>query len=511
MEEYRLKICNMSKYFPGVKALDKVQLSVKPGSVHALIGENGAGQSTLMKCLLGLYQPDEGTIAIDGKEVALQNPNAALQQGVSMIHQELNPIPYRNVVDNIWAGRLEKKGILVDEERMGRKTQKLLEDLGLSIPIRTLAKDLSVSQLQSIEIAKAISYDAKIIIMYETTSSLTVAETKHLFKLINMLKNEGRSIIYISHKLEEIFEVCDQVTVMRDGRYIGTWDIGDITIDGLIYQMVGRSMEKRFPPAENSLREEIILKVENFTSVNPRSFKNVGFSLRRGEILGIGGLVGAQRTELVEAIFGLGKTADGKIFVNGREVENNNPRQAIAHGFALLTEERRATGIIPMLSVAENMLAAAYKKFVKNWPGFFNPKKLAGPVAGACRQLDVRMAGVNTKIQTLSGGNQQKVLVGRWLLAECNILILDEPTRGVDVGAKYEIYKIMRSIAKNGNAVIMVSSEMPELLGMSDRVMVMCNGYVTGILEGAKASQVEVMRLATKFLANEENQQGGPV
>lgn len=501
MQQYRLEVEGMSKSFPGVKALDQVSLRVKPGSVHALIGENGAGKSTLMKCLFGLYHPDEGTIKIDGTPVSIRDTKDALEQGLSMIHQELNPVPNRNVMDNIWVGRFPTKGPFVDEGEMERRTVKLLQDLEFDIPCRTMAKDLSVSQLQAVEIAKSISYDAKIIIMDEPTSSLTGAETAHLFSLIRKLKAEGRSIIYISHKLEELFEIADEITVMRDGQYIGCYGVDEISIDQLIALMVGRDMNERFPPNEHVVQEETVLSVEHFTAAAPRSFQDVSFELRRGEILGVGGLVGAQRTELVEAIFGLRPIRRGTLRMMGKEIQNRNARQAIANGFALLTEERRATGIVPMLSVKDNALVAAYKKFSKR--GILHPRKLSEPVADVCQQLDVRMASMDTPIRNLSGGNQQKVLVGRWLLAGCNVLILDEPTRGVDVGAKYEIYRIMRQLAREGNSIIMVSSEMPELLGMSDRVMVMCEGRLSGILEGEQANQVEVMRLATAFAAKE--------
>lgn len=499
MEEYRLKMSGISKSFPGVKALDKARLEVKPGSVHALIGENGAGKSTLMKCLFGLYHQEEGEIALDGKKVEVTDPNTALRLGISMIHQELNPIPYRNVVDNIWVGRFVKKGPVVDEEKMKAMTQELLKDLEFDIPAETLAKNLSVSQLQAIEIAKAVSYDAKVIIMDEPTSSLTVAETKHLFKIIRRLKSEGRSIIYISHKLEEIFEVADEITVMRDGQYVGKWEIKDITIDEVIRQMVGRDMEERFPPAEDTIQEEVLLKVEDFTSAEEHSFEHIDFELHKGEILGIGGLVGAQRTELVEAVFGLRKIRSGKLFMNGREIKNQTPQDAIKNKFALLTEERRATGIIPMLSVWDNTLVVAYRKLADNLLGIIHKKKIGKSVNEVCTELDVRMASTDTLIKNLSGGNQQKVLVGRWLLSDCDILILDEPTRGVDVGAKYEIYKIMRNLVKEGKAIIMVSSEMPELLGMSDKIMIMCEGKRSGILDKSEATQVEVMRYATMF------------
>ncbi len=499
MEEYRLKMSNISKSFPGVKALDKVQLEVRPGSVHALIGENGAGKSTLMKCLFGLYHQEEGEIALDGKNVDITDPNTALKLGISMIHQELNPIPYRNVVDNIWVGRFVKKGVIVDEEKMKTMTEELLRDLEFDIPLETLAKNLSVSQLQAIEIAKAVSYDAKVIIMDEPTSSLTVAETKHLFKIINRLKSEGRSIIYISHKMEEIFEVADEITIMRDGQYVGKWAIGDITIDEVIRQMVGRDMEERFPPAEDTIQKEVLLKVEDFTSAEEHSFEHISFELHKGEILGIGGLVGAQRTELVEAIFGLRKISSGELTMSGAKIKNQTPQDAIKNKFALLTEERRATGIIPMLSVWDNTLVVAYRKLADNILGVIRKKKIGKKVNDVCKELDVRMAGTDTLIKNLSGGNQQKVLVGRWLLSDCDILILDEPTRGVDVGAKYEIYKIMRDLVRRGKAIIMVSSEMPELLGMSDKILIMCEGKLSGILDKTEANQVEVMKYATMF------------
>ena len=488
----------MTKTFPGVKALDDVQLRVKPGSVHALIGENGAGKSTLMKCLFGIYQPDGGTIELDGKPVTIRNTNDALKQGISMIHQELIPVPYRNVIDNIWVGRFETKGIFVDEAKMYQKTEKLIRDLEFEIEPKTLAKNLSVSQLQAIEIAKAVSYDARVIIMDEPTSSLTVAETEHLFRIIRRLKAEGRSVIYISHRLEEIFTIADEITVMRDGQYIGTWDIGNITIDQLISQMVGRDMEERFPPRAGSKQDEVMLDVSHLSSANPRSFRDVSFELKKGEILGLGGLVGAQRTELVESIFGLRKLSGGTMKLNGKVIYNRTPREAIANGFALLTEERRATGIVPMLSVKENALAAAYRVLTGKL-GILNPKKLDAPVEEVCKRLDVRMANTQMLIRNLSGGNQQKVLVGRWLLRRCNILILDEPTRGVDVGAKYEIYRIMRDLTAQGHSIIMVSSEMPELLGMSDRIMVMCEGRLTTILDNVNTTQVDVMQHATEF------------
>ena len=500
METLRLKLTDITKTFPGVKALDNVQLAVKPGTVHALIGENGAGKSTLMKCLFGLYHPDSGSIEIDGEKVTIGSPTQALRLGISMIQQELTPIPDMSIKDNIWAGRFDTKGIIVDEEKLKKKTKDLLDDLEINIPIMTLARELSVSQLQSVEIAKAVSYNAKIIIMDEPTSSLTNAETRHLFKIIRRLREEGRSIIYISHKLEEVFEIADDITVMRDGQYVGEWKASDLTIDQLIQQMVGRSMDNRFPPNEHVVRDEVILRVENFTSAEEHSFRDISFELHKGEILGLGGLVGAQRTELVESIFGLRRIMGGKLYLNGKEIVNRTPRDAIRNGFSLLTEERRVTGIIPMLSVFDNTLAVAYKKLAGNRFGYIRRDKLRTFVDKVNGNLNVKMPDSSVEIQNLSGGNQQKVLVGRWLLADSDILIFDEPTRGIDVGAKYEIYKIMRDLTRQGKAIIMVSSEMPELLGISDRIMVMCEGRQTGILDADEASQTNVMALATSFV-----------
>jgi len=477
-----------------------VQLHVKPGSVHALIGENGAGKSTLMKCLFGIYKPDEGDILLEGRPLKIKSPKEALEAGISMIHQELNPIPDRNIKDNIWLGRFEKKfKIIVDEQAVSRKTKKLFENLEFDIRPEALAKELSVSELQALEIAKAISYQAKIIIMDEPTSSLTNTETAHLFKLIRRIKKNGTSIIYISHKMEEILEIADEATIMRDGQYIGTWNVEELTIDTIIQKMVGRTLDNRFPPQLVPVQKEIILSVKDYTSVNEHSFKNISFDLYKGEILGIGGLVGAQRTELVEAVFGLRKTVAGKLYKNGRKIENHTPTAAIANGFALLTEERRVTGIVSMLSVKDNMLIASRKNYTCTPLHIYSEPKSEAAAKKASSDLNVKTPSLKTKIADLSGGNQQKVLLGRWLLTNSNILILDEPTRGIDVAAKYEIYKIMRDLAAEGNAIIMVSSEMPELLGISDRILVMCNGNMTGIIEKEEATQVEIMRLATQY------------
>ena len=488
----------ISKQFPGVQALDDVTLRVRPGSVHALMGENGAGKSTLMKCLFGIFHEDAGEIFLDGKKVRIDTSRAALDMGVAMIHQELHPIPYRNVMDNIWLGRYPRKGIVVDEAEMYRSTRALLDDLELDIDPRILVGRLTVSTVQTIEIAKAISYNAKVIIMDEPTSSLTENEVAHLFKLIRRMRDRGAAIIYISHKIEEILEISDEVTIMRDGRGVGTWPAKELTNELIISRMVGRDLTHRFPPREN-VPGEVLLAVEDFTSPNPLSFQHVSFTLRKGEILGIGGLVGAQRTELLEAIYGLRATVSGTLTLRGSPMKIDNPGQAMRNGMALLTEERRATGIFPMLSVLENIVVASLKSYAK--PPFYvlDQKKRVEVSERSIRQLSIKTPSFQSLIKDLSGGNQQKVLFARWLLTEPEILILDEPTRGIDVGAKYEIYTIIADLAKRGKSIIMISSEMPELLGMSDRILVMCEGRMTGILEGKDATQVEVMQLATQF------------
>ncbi len=498
MGEYVLEMKGISKFFPGVKALDNVTLKVRPGSVHALMGENGAGKSTLMKCLFGIYHEDGGEIILDGKQVNISNSKMALELGVSMIHQELHPISYRPVMENIWLGRFPMKWIAVDHKEMYRKTKELFGKIDLDINPSALAGTLSASQLQLVEIAKAVSYDSKIIIMDEPTSSLTDNEVAHLFRIIERLKAEGRSIIYISHKMEEILKISDEVTIMRDGQWVGTWPSAELTTDLIISRMVGRDLTNRFPPKTYETSTDTILEVEDLTAVNPRSFQNVSFQLHKGEILGIGGLVGAQRTELVEALFGLRGIASGHIKVRGKEYSAKTVAEAKKNRIGLLTEERRATGIFPQLSITDNTVIASQTNFAK--AGVLDDKMRKKRATEENKKLNTKTPTMETLIQDLSGGNQQKVLLARWLLTEPEILILDEPTRGIDVGAKYEIYTIMQKLVSQGKAVIMISSEMPELLGMSDRIMVMSDGRVAGILEKEKASQTEVMRLATLYL-----------
>jgi methyl-galactoside transport system ATP-binding protein len=381
---------------------------------------------------------------------------------------------------------------------MYEKTLSLLKQVEFTISPKILVKKLSVSQLQAIEIAKAISYNARVIIMDEPTSSLTTSETQHLFKLIRQLQKGGVSIVYISHKLEEIFEIADEVTIMRDGVNVGSWPIAELSIPLIIGKMVGRNLDNRFPEQTAKPRNEVILKVENLSSINPKSFQNISFDLRRGEILGIGGLVGAQRTEMVESLFGIRHIASGVITKDNRSIQIKNPEQSINAGLALLTEERRVTGIISQLSVEDNVLVASYKKFANKFK-IVRKKEAHNAAKITCENLQVKTPSMKSKIVNLSGGNQQKVLFARWLITSPDVLILDEPTRGIDVGAKHEIYKLMRELVAKGNSIIMVSSEMPELIGMSDRILIMCSGKATGILNKDEVTQEKIMELATKY------------
>lgn len=502
MSEYRLEMREICKSFPGVKALDHAQLRLKPGTVHALMGENGAGKSTLMKCMFGIYKMDEGEIYFEGNKVEINDPMEALNMGIAMVHQELQPIPARTVGENIFLGRYPMKKALgfipiVDHKKMYDDTEKLLKKVRMEFEPKQLLGELSVSQMQSVEIAKAVSANCKVLILDEPTSSLTHNEVEALFRIVEDLKKEGVSIVYISHKMDEILRISDEVTIMRDGQYIGTWEAKDLTTDFIITKMVGRELTNLFPKREN-VPGDVVFEVEDFTSINPKSFRNVNFTLRKGEILGVGGLVGAQRTELMEGLFGIRSHTTGKIKYNGKELKINRPKDAIDHGIAMLTEDRRETGILGVLSIADNISVASLKQYL-DWGFCINDKKVEQLVQDNVKKMNIKTPSSKTLIQSLSGGNQQKVLIGRWLANNPDVLILDEPTRGIDVGAKYEIYCIMADLAKQGKSIIMISSEMAELIGMSDRVMVMCDGRVTGFIDGKDATQENIMELATQF------------
>lgn len=497
-ENYILEMINMSKEFPGVKALDKVQLKVRPGTVHALMGENGAGKSTLMKCLFGIYHADEGEIYLEGKKVNFTSAKQALDNGVSMVHQELNQVRQRNIMDNIWLGRYPKNGLFINEKKMYEDTKKIFEDLDIKIDPRQKVEKLSVSEMQMVEIAKAVSYNSKVIVMDEPTSSLTEKEVNHLFRIINVLREKGAGIVYISHKMEEILQISDEVTVMRDGKWIATNNAKNLTTDKIISLMVGRDLTNRFPEKVNK-PGEVILKVEELTAAYQPSFKNVSFELRKGEILGISGLVGSKRTEVLESLFGLRRLESGVVYLHGKEVKNNSPQAAMKNGFSLVTEERRTTGIFGILNVGFNSIIANIGEYTNRY-GIVNDSKCKEGTKWVIDSMSVKTPSQKTLIGSLSGGNQQKVILGRWLLTEPEILMLDEPTRGIDVGAKYEIYQLMIDLAKKGKGVIIISSEMPELLGVTDRILIMSNGRVSGIVETSKTNQEEILRLSAKYL-----------
>ncbi|MDQ0201541.1 galactose/methyl galactoside ABC transporter ATP-binding protein MglA [Neobacillus ginsengisoli] len=492
-----LEMINLTKRFPGVIALQNVSLKVKAGTVHALMGENGAGKSTLMKCLFGIYSMDEGKILFNGQEVSFANSKQALENGVSMVHQELNQVRQQNVMDNIWLGRYPKKGIFIDEKKMYEDTLAIFKSLDINIDPRNKVSTLSVSEMQMVEIAKAVSYHSKLIVMDEPTSSLTENEVNHLFKIIRKLQTENVAIIYISHKMEEILKISDEVTIMRDGQYIATKSAKELTTDEIIKLMVGRDLSQRFPTKMNQ-PGDIILKVTDLTAETQPSFSNVNFELRKGEILGIAGLVGSKRTEVVEALFGIRALKSGTIELNGKAVQNPSPQHAIKNGFALVTEERRTTGIYPDLSISFNSIISNLRQYKTNGI-FLSDRKVFDDTKWVIDSMKVKTPTQKTSIGSLSGGNQQKVIIGRWLLTNPEILLLDEPTRGIDVGAKFEIYQLINQLAADGKGIIMISSEMPELLGVTDRILVMSNGKAAGIVETAKTSQEEIMRLAALY------------
>lgn len=496
MAETLLTMTGICKSFPGVKALDSANFTLKSGSVHALMGENGAGKSTLMKCLFGIYAKDSGEIRLRGKPVEFKNSKEALEQGVAMVHQELNQALKRTVADNLWLGRYPTRFGVVNEGKMLKDTKELFESLGLSVDPKAVMERLPVSRRQMAEIAKAVSYDAKVIVFDEPTSSLTGEEAEQLFRIIETLKNQGCGIIYISHKMEEILRICDEVTVMRDGKTVATHPAKELTMEKIIRLMVGRNLTQRFPPKTND-PGETVLSVRGLTGLYSQ-LKDVSFDLKKGEILGIAGLDGSGRTEVLEALFGLSARKQGDFFLNGKKISNRTPRQAIANGFVLLTEERRATGIFSVRDILENTVISnlsAYRRL-----GVLSGSKMKRDTDRIIRTLRVKTPSHRTAVGTLSGGNQQKVILGRWLLTEPKILLLDEPTRGIDVGAKYEIYQLILDLASKGRSVIVVSGEMPELLGICDRILVLSAGRVAGEVDGKTATQEQIMTLAAKFV-----------
>lgn len=501
MAEYRLEMRGVSKSFPGVKALDQVTLKVRPGTVHALMGENGAGKSTLMKCLFGIYHMDEGEVFVDGEKVNINNPDEALHKGLAMVHQELQPVPERTIAENMYLGRYPTKSVgplkVIDHAKMNAEAKKWLENVKMPFDPKRKLGELSISQMQSVEIAKAVSQEARLIILDEPTSSLTDNEVEALFRIVRDLRDRGVSFVFISHKMAELRKISDDITIMRDGGYVGTWEMKDISDDEIVKQMVGRELTNIYPPLDNT-PGDVLLEVNDFTSIHDNSFKDCSFKLRRGEILGFGGLVGAQRTELMEAIFGIRHITKGEIKLNGKKLDIKRPQDAIRNGIGMITEDRRGSGILGCLSIADNVSIASLDHYLE--AGIkLNTKKIEDLVQDNVAKLSIKTPSSKTLIQSLSGGNQQKVIISRWLANNPDVLIMDEPTRGIDVGAKYEIYQIMIALAKQGKGIIMISSEMPELIGVSNRIMVMCNGKITGEVEGAEATQENIMHFATQF------------
>ena len=501
MAEYRLEMRGVSKSFPGVKALDRVTLKIRPGTVHALMGENGAGKSTLMKCLFGIYHMDEGEVFVDGEKVNINNPDEALHKGLAMVHQELQPVPERTIAENMYLGRYPTKSVgplkVIDHAKMNAEAKKWLENVKMPFDPKRKLGELSISQMQSVEIAKAVSQEARLIILDEPTSSLTDNEVEALFRIVRDLRDRGVSFVFISHKMAELRKISDDITIMRDGGYVGTWEMKDISDDEIVKQMVGRELTNIYPPLDNT-PGDILLEVNDFTSIHDNSFKDCSFKLRRGEILGFGGLVGAQRTELMEAVFGIRHITKGEIKLNGKKLDIKRPQDAIRNGIGMITEDRRGSGILGCLSIADNVSIASLDHYLE--AGIkLNTKKIEDLVQDNVAKLSIKTPSSKTLIQSLSGGNQQKVIISRWLANNPDVLIMDEPTRGIDVGAKYEIYQIMIALAKQGKGIIMISSEMPELIGVSNRIMVMCNGKITGEVEGAEATQENIMHFATQF------------
>ena len=496
-QEVLLKMVDITKTFPGVKALDHVSLEVEAGTVHALMGENGAGKSTLMKCLFGIYNKDEGHIYLQGREIDFKSSKEALDNGVAMVHQELNQALKRSVMDNLWLGRYPTKLGLVDEKKMFKDTMAVFQELGIDVDPHQIMGSMPVSQRQMVEIAKAVSYHSKVIVFDEPTSSLTEEEVEHLFRIINMLRQRGVGIIYISHKMAEIKRISDTITVMRDGERVATRPAGELEMADIIRLMVGRELTNQFPPKTNK-PGAVSLKVEHLTGMY-NQLRDVSFEAHRGEVLGLAGLDSSGRTETLESIFGIRTRKEGTITLDGKPCLNRNAGESIKNGFALLTEERRATGIFGVLNIRDNTVISSLDRHLKGGM-FLSEKSQREDTQRYIDAMHTKTPSQETKIRSLSGGNQQKVIIGRWLLTDPEVLLLDEPTRGIDVGAKYEIYQLILDLANNGKTVVMVSSEMPELLGVCDRIVVMSGGRVAGEVDARNTTQEAIMTLAAKYV-----------
>ena len=489
----QIKMQGIDKAFGSNQVLKNAGFELRDGEIHALMGENGAGKSTLMKILTGVYTRDAGTVTVDGQEVVYKSPQEAEKAGIVFIYQELNVLFDLTVEENLFMGKEITKGFGVcDKKAMRAKAQEVMDKMGVQIPVNAVMSELSVGQQQMVEICKALMVDAKVLIMDEPTAALTESETKVLFEVIESLKAKGVSIVYISHRMEEIFQLCDRITILRDGQYVGTENIRDITMDGVVQMMIGREIGERYPQRNVEIGPEV-LRVEGLT--HEKLFRDVSFAVRAGEVLGVSGLMGAGRTEIMQAIFGNLPVRSGRVFIDGQEVQIKNPREAIAAGIGFITEDRKTEGLLLEKSIAENIELCNLGKV--SGRGVLSAKKGAELVKKGIEEFRIKCFGPDHECGNLSGGNQQKVVLAKWIYTDPKILILDEPTRGVDIGAKKEIYSVINDMAAKGVAVIMVSSELPEVLGMSDRIMVVHEGHVTGIIDGKTADQAKVMTLAT--------------
>ena len=484
MSEYKLQLKGVCKSFPGVKALDNVQLSLRPGTVHALMGENGAGKSTLMKCLFGIYKMDAGEVYLDGQKIVVNNPDEAMKYGIAMVHQELQPVPARTVAENLYLGRFPTKKYgplqVIDHKKMYEDTAYWLKEVKMDFDPKALLGDLSIGQMQSVEIAKAVSHNAKVVIFDEPTSSLSDNEVEALFRIMNDLRDKGVAMVYISHKMDEIKRIADDITIMRDGTYVGTWPAAEMTTEDIITKMVGRELTNVYPERKNK-PGEVIMEVKHLSSIHEKSFQDVSFTLRKGEILGFGGLVGAQRTELLEGVFGMRAIQSGEIYIKGKKVNIKHPADAMKAGIGLITEDRRGNGIFGCLSIKDNVGVSIYNKHLK--AGFvLDHKTINGIVDDSIKKLRIKTPNMQEHIANLSGGNQQKVIVARWLANDPDILIMDEPTRGIDVGAKHEIYEIMNDLAAEGKDKLILNVYVEVFRGTPMMVQAMFIYYGSSVL-----------------------------
>jgi ribose transport system ATP-binding protein len=507
MGDLLLKMEGIDKSFPGVQALDNAHFELRSGEVHALVGENGAGKSTLMKILSGIYLKDAGVILYQGQEVDIPNPRAAQHLGISMIHQELNLMNHLTLAQNVFVGREPRGGLpfILDEKKINAQTQALFDSMHLRLDPRTLAADLTVAKQQMVEIAKALSFNSQVLIMDEPTAALTDSEIEELFRIIRQLRNKGVGIVYISHRLEELKQISDRITVMRDGRTVDTVDAATVTIGRIISMMVGRTIYESSPEVPDNPNPEVVLEVRNLN--RGAAIKDVSFQLKKGEILGFAGLMGAGRTEVARAIFGADPIDSGEIYVKGVKVAINSPRDAVRHGIGYLSEDRKRYGLALGMDVEANIALASFEQFIGPL-GVVNNGKTRATAERYVSALAIKTPSIQQLVRNLSGGNQQKVVIGKWLTADTDILIFDEPTRGIDVGAKSEIYKLLNELAHQGKSIIMISSELPEILRMSHRIIVMCEGRITGELTAGEATQEGIMRLATQrsvIVATDDN------